>query len=117
MRRGQNTIVARRALDATASCKKSLRKSAIQRLQVEKCGASGRRQADQDAGRLPGVPDGYLVVLIITTGAELAARHYLVSEGVADEIIFETVKNHDLPSCVIKGGVHRLRDSPAEYAG
>jgi hypothetical protein len=27
----------------------------------------------------------------------LAARHYLVSEGVADDIIFETVKNHDLP--------------------
>ena len=24
-------------------------------------------------------PDGYLVVLIITTGAELAAPHYLVS--------------------------------------
>jgi hypothetical protein len=27
----------------------------------------------------------------------LAAPHYLVSEGVADEIIFETVKKHDLP--------------------
>jgi hypothetical protein len=63
------------------------------------------------------VSDGYLVVLIITTGAELAARHYLVSEGVADEIIFETVKNHDLPSCVVKGSLYRLSDSPAEYAG
>jgi hypothetical protein len=27
----------------------------------------------------------------------LGAPHYLVSEGVVDEIIFETVKNHDLP--------------------
>jgi hypothetical protein len=51
------------------------------------------------------VPDGYLVVLIITIGAELAAPHYLVSEGVADGIIFETVRNHDLHACVVKGGI------------
>jgi hypothetical protein len=47
----------------------------------------------------------------------LAAPHNLVSEGVVDEIIFETIKNHDRASCVVKGGVHRLSDSTAEYAG
>jgi hypothetical protein len=47
----------------------------------------------------------------------LAAPHYLVSEGVADEIIFETVKTMICHACVVKGGVHRLSDSSAEYAG
>jgi hypothetical protein len=38
-------------------------------LHVEKCGAPARRQADQDAGRVLGVPDGYLITLTMTTGA------------------------------------------------
>jgi hypothetical protein len=33
----------------------------------------------------------------------LAAPHYLVLEVVADEIIFETVKNNDLPCLRRKG--------------
>jgi hypothetical protein len=44
------------------------------------------------------------------------APHYLVSEGVAHEISFETVKTMLCHACVVKGGVHRLSDSTAEYA-
>jgi hypothetical protein len=52
----------------------------------------------------------------VTGLVSCSAPHYLVSEGIADENVFETVKNHDLPSCVIKGDVHILSDSILEYA-